>query len=57
MIYELDLAPDTESWNQLVWNGVATFASFIMFGIVPLLAYFVGLAWERHDRDENAVGR
>ena len=35
--------------------GISTFTSFIIFGTVPLLAYFVGLAWDSKDRDNNAV--
>ena len=41
MVDELGLtSEDRNPW----WNGVATFAAFLIAGVVPLLVYLVGLA-------------
>lgn len=40
MLYEFGLsAPDD---GEEVWNGLTTFASFLAFGVLPLLPFFLG---------------
>ncbi|EFA86545.1 DUF125 family protein [Heterostelium album PN500] len=48
MVEELGIMPDTE--NEVAWkNGLVNFVSFLIFGIIPMLPYFVLLIVAKTD--------
>jgi len=57
MVEELGLAledDDESSWKGPAKNGGVTFIAFLIFGLVPLISYIIGLAFS-NDRDTDTV--